>query len=347
MQNIFNLLAYLLTKHDCVIIPGFGGFVVHYESAHCAAAEGFFAPPTNTIGLNTDLYHNDGLLVNSLMRIEKSDYKTAHLKVLQFVEDIKNTLDTTGKVHMPEIGDITVSGEGKYLFTPGKNISANAGIYGLSGFYLPMLNQLETYSEESSVMKKKDKNVILIPIPKSFIKTVASAAAIILAVLMISSPIDNSKIPTQYAGIIDHNVSAPQTQVNNHNNAIVNLLRQNEKIPVAQPEVKGQEKQPETIITPAVVKEVEAPSPPSTLNTNTSTRSYYIIVSSSESRRMAEKLLPEIRSELTTKAEILEKQDLFRIYIAKYSDKKEAESFLAQFRSTHPKYESAWLLSVK
>jgi len=77
------------------------------------------------------------------------------------------------------------------------------------------------------------------------------------------------------------------------------------------------------------------------------TRIYYIIVGGEESRNRADILLSKIQKEDFGEAAIVESPDRYRIYIASFSDKKEAETFLEGFRKDNPKYGTAWLLSKK
>jgi hypothetical protein len=53
----------LLFEHDCVIIPGFGGFVAQYSSASFEEISQSFVPPSKSILFNKNLINNDGLLL--------------------------------------------------------------------------------------------------------------------------------------------------------------------------------------------------------------------------------------------------------------------------------------------
>jgi hypothetical protein len=328
MKNISNCIAYLLSEHDCVIIPGFGGFVVHYETAGYSMPDGIFTSPIYTLGFNPELNHNDGLLVNTLMRIEKTDYKTTQTKVQQYAKNIQSLLNIAGEFILPEIGKLTVSTTGQTEFIPLRSTIANAPMYGFSNFCLAPLSELEPVQTDSN---EKNDNVIQISISKKFLKTIACAAAVTLLFLMVSTPIDNT-IPAQYAGIIslpDTSSPAPSPKTQKQtptNNAEQITATTNTLLP---------ETLPETAITKTSVPD----SPPS--------KTYYIIVGSSPRQQLSAGMLPVIQKELTKQAAILAKDGLFRIYIAQFTDKQEAETCLANFRTQHPKYKTAWLLSVK
>ncbi|MBO5704071.1 MAG: SPOR domain-containing protein, partial [Bacteroidaceae bacterium] len=42
----------LLLKHDCVIVPDFGGFVTQQVAARYVEDEGLFLPPYRSVGFN-------------------------------------------------------------------------------------------------------------------------------------------------------------------------------------------------------------------------------------------------------------------------------------------------------
>ncbi|MBB4037366.1 hypothetical protein GGR21_003283 [Dysgonomonas hofstadii] len=76
-------------------------------------------------------------------------------------------------------------------------------------------------------------------------------------------------------------------------------------------------------------------------------RTYYIIIGGEESKSRADILLSKIQNEDFKDASIIESPDRYRIYVASFFDKKEAELFLEGFRKDNPKYGTAWLLSKR
>jgi hypothetical protein len=78
-----------------------------------------------------------------------------------------------------------------------------------------------------------------------------------------------------------------------------------------------------------------------------SLRTYYIIVGGDDSNSQARQLLGRARENGLKNADIIESGGRFRIYVASFSDKAEAEDFLEIFRKENPKYETAWLYSQR
>ena len=62
MISLARHIELLLLEHDCVIVPGLGGFIAnHTEARYTGDEEHLFLPPYRTIGFNQQLQVNDGL----------------------------------------------------------------------------------------------------------------------------------------------------------------------------------------------------------------------------------------------------------------------------------------------
>ena len=77
MIELAQHIEVLLLENDCVIVPGFGGFIAHYAPAMRVAEENLFLPPTRTIGFNPQLTLNDGVLVQSYMAVYDTNFSDA------------------------------------------------------------------------------------------------------------------------------------------------------------------------------------------------------------------------------------------------------------------------------
>ncbi len=66
LMDITAFIRELLFGHDCVIVPGFGGFIGNYTPARIDKSTSTFYPPVKQISFNRNLNHNDGLLVGRI-----------------------------------------------------------------------------------------------------------------------------------------------------------------------------------------------------------------------------------------------------------------------------------------
>jgi len=78
-------IARLLEEHDCVILPGFGGFIGNYAPARIDPVSHSFIPPAKKILFNINLRQNDGLLYNRIVTDEGVSYADALILVNELI----------------------------------------------------------------------------------------------------------------------------------------------------------------------------------------------------------------------------------------------------------------------
>ena len=118
MIELAQHIETLLLENDCVIVPGFGGFVAHYSPATRVKEENIFLPPTRIIGFNPQLKLNDGVLVQSYMSAYDTSFADASRIVEKEVNEFIGLLHEEGKAHLDNIGEIHYNIYGNYEFVP-------------------------------------------------------------------------------------------------------------------------------------------------------------------------------------------------------------------------------------
>ena len=83
MNKYVEHIEELLYLHDCVIVPGFGGFICDYTSANINEKTGTIVPPSKKVVFNKHLKQNDGLLIDWIARKEQIDYEKAQRRLAQ------------------------------------------------------------------------------------------------------------------------------------------------------------------------------------------------------------------------------------------------------------------------
>jgi nucleoid DNA-binding protein len=324
MQNIDFHLAYLLTRHECVIIPGFGAFVVSYIPASKKKGSEVFCPPCQMLSFNSTIKHNDGLLANSLSLEKNISYKETGLIINQYVNHLNNQLNTGKTIVIQWIGNLSLSPENKIIFTPSARLSCNAFNYGFGNFYIPDIKELKSANETNSVKRNNDE-VVTISVNRRALMWTGSVAAAVLALLLVSTPLNNhSGKNAQDASFIPIPVNKIESQ---------GTTVEEQVIVIDNPLVS--EPKPETIeIKPEMIQPANV-------------RYYYIVIASLPAKNLAEKKLPDFQKAGFANAAIISREDKHRIYVNKFEDKKEAEVFLAEFRIKNPEFATAWLLSQR
>ncbi len=135
MKKIGTYINELLFWHDCVIIPGLGGFVANHLSAEIDDEKGLFLPPRKEIGFNRSLSHNDGLLINYVAVHEGVEYQAAALQVKQYVDEVLRQINSGFSFDIDSVGVLKSDAIGNLLFQPFNTSGFLADSFGLSSFH--------------------------------------------------------------------------------------------------------------------------------------------------------------------------------------------------------------------
>lgn len=235
MIELERHIEILLLRHDCVILPGFGGFMTHHVEARYDEAERLFLPPLRTIGFNPGLKMNDSLLVQSYIEVYDISYPEALRRIEDEIDELKQRLANEGSFELRNIGTLSVSEDGVYLFEPCEAGILTPYLYGLSSYEMPLLSDTQQTTNQATnaintTDKDKDKekddapgmaatadtNSILgieneeednrfIRLRVSVVRNIAAACIALIAFFAASTPLNNSsKMLTQ--GKIDTSI---------------------------------------------------------------------------------------------------------------------------------------------
>jgi hypothetical protein len=119
----------LLYRYDCVIVPGFGGFVASKIGASIEGSTIY--PPSKRISFNAQLNHNDGLFVNHIASIENITFNEANARVAETVNDWKLHLKTQ-PLTIDGLGVITVNDENQLNFEPNGKVNFDMNSFGFA-----------------------------------------------------------------------------------------------------------------------------------------------------------------------------------------------------------------------
>ena len=124
----------LLLSNDCVILPGFGGFMAHHVDARRDDSDGSFLPPLRTIGFNPKLTLNDSLLAQSYVEAYDISYPDAVMRIEDEVRELRQHLENDGSYELNDIGILRMNVDGHYEFEPCEAGILTPTLYGLSSF---------------------------------------------------------------------------------------------------------------------------------------------------------------------------------------------------------------------
>jgi len=128
-------IADLLYHHECVIVPGLGGFIKACSPARILHTTHEFFPPSGSVAFNAGLSGNDGLLANYIASVENISYRDALNEIHQWVGKCISDLNHNTPVTLQGIGEIFLNTSGNIEFTPSKQVNFNADSFGLTVFF--------------------------------------------------------------------------------------------------------------------------------------------------------------------------------------------------------------------
>ncbi len=209
MIELAQHIEALLLENDCVIVPGLGGFITHYNPASMIEKEKLFLPPIRVIGFNAQLKMNDGLLVQSYMAVYGTNFPDANRMVESQVKNLIATLHENGKADLPNIGELRYSIHSAYDFQPYDDKITTPYLYGLDTFEMLQWSELEKSQSGKTALRSltpvyKEQRIRLNPI---YLSTAAAVVAAIVLSFFFSAPIQNTEvIEENYARILPNEI---------------------------------------------------------------------------------------------------------------------------------------------
>lgn len=169
-----NYINDLLYRYDCVIVPGFGGFITNRIGAKVNKFTHTFTPPTKQVTFNNLLKHNDGLLANYIASSENISFEKASSAISLSVIRWKNELQSKS-VEIENLGSLSLTDDKKIIFDPTITVNYLTESFGLKTIESSAITRYkEQLKPLISVQEKEDTKKI-----PAFIKYAATAAILL------------------------------------------------------------------------------------------------------------------------------------------------------------------------
>lgn len=339
MENtIFRHIEFWLPKYGCIIVPNLGGFILNVEPAYKTETE--FFPPVYGVVFNPDLKYNDGGLASLIQQSEKVSYSSAVEKIAEFVRNVKQNLNNKESIICGSLG-ILSSVNGKIVFASSRTL-VYPELFGMQPASLMPLSAI------SYQIANKHKTV---RIKQTLIGIASAVAALVLFITPYSSVNDKASYLNQQAGFLS-----------SINNSSSKVYSQSQSLAFNVNEKNNVELTAGVTSTPAMdenIKEAVDVNDKKYISANSkvkkevvktemkSSPSFFLIIGGEDDKVRANRLLTNFKKEGFGDARIVESKDKYRIYIASFVNKNEADQYVKQFRLKNPKYKSAWIYAKK
>jgi Sporulation related domain. len=350
MIELAQHIETLLLENDCVIVPGFGGFVAHYSPATRVKEENIFLPPTRTIGFNPQLKLNDGVLVQSYMSAYDTSFADASRIVEKEVNEFIGLLHEEGKAHLDNIGEIHYNIYGNYEFVPYDYKITTPSLYGLDSFEIHELSALQ---QKEKVLiptyPEKEKKTFEISINRAYLRNAAAMIAAIVLFFAFSTPVENTDVQkNNYAQLLPSELFE---QIEKQSVAITPVYVKNDAAQQAKKfsassastktssakkhtTDKAKTSKPIAVREVKVVKQETAAPAPAVKSQESANHPFHIIVAGGISLKDAEAIATQLKSKGFADAKALNTDDKVRVSISSFNNRDEATKQLLELRKT-------------
>lgn len=365
MISLSRHIELLLLEHNCVIVPGLGGFIANIAPAiYNDGPEGdkLFMPPYRTIAFNPQLQVNDGLLVQSYMQAYDASYPAAYLQMEKEIEQLNTQLNLFGEVVLDGIGTLHKSLGHNIVLTSHEAGILTPSLYGTYSFGIKSLSEAvreretQTAADQTNIMpiqteidlhlkQKEDEGKAnaekkIIPLKKrdkkhknnyiAEIGIAAALAAIIVMVLLISN----------ITGMNGHEeivvAGAPYTNIQETKKA---EPANHTKAGKAKQDTKSQ------TVKETVTEEVSSQS--STIEKKEqNTKDFTIVLASFVTEKNSNILIEKLASVGLCEAKFVVKGKTTRVIYSAYATEEEAHEALLSLREQNEVFKDAWTLKM-
>ncbi len=181
MKNLAQHIEELIIRHECVIVPGLGGFVTYRDKA--SIRNNRLYAPAQRVRFNHLLTYHDGLLAETYMQDRHIGYSAALEAIKADIEQITTALNSGNTFILDRIGALSLSASNTIILKNEdcKFLPENIG--------LPIVNLKQLATESNN------DNTITLNIPRASSNVVRYAAMLIIVFifsLLIPTPVTDS-----------------------------------------------------------------------------------------------------------------------------------------------------------
>ena len=362
MIELERHIEVLLLNNDCVIIPNFGGFMVHHVEARYDEKDHIFLPPYRTLGFNPQLKMNDSLLAQSYIEAYDISYPEAIKRIESEVDELNQILDNEGEYELNDIGTLHRNEMGSFDFIPCDAGILTPYLYGLSSFELESLSSIKAKRNKEVIEAEKETTNIptgiqalekanifanqsslsnntedeqedqekSIRISISMLRNAAAVAILFVVLMLIPTPLSNKKDK-----LIQSELNTSLLYKIIPNDVIT------EKAGVNPLEKIASKPQPES------TKEVKAKEVVEEVNTPKKQETFYTIVLASRiTKKNAEAYTESLKNKGLENAEMIAKGAHIKVICGRYESEKEAYKAMNKLNN-NPDFADCWVTKIQ
>lgn len=362
MIELERHIEVLLLNNDCVIIPNFGGFMVHHVEARYDEKDHIFLPPYRTLGFNPQLKMNDSLLAQSYIEAYDISYPEAIKRIESEVDELNQILDNEGEYELNDIGTLHRNEMGSFDFVPCDAGILTPYLYGLSSFELESLSSIKAKRNKEVIEAKKETTNIptgiqalekanifanqsslsnntedeqqdqekSIRISISMLRNAAAVAILFVVLMLIPTPLSNKKDK-----LIQSELNTSLLYKIIPNDVITEKAGVN---PLEKIASKPQTESAKAVKAKEVVEEVNTPKKQETF--------YTIVLASRITKKNAEAYTESLKNKGLENAEMIAKGTHVKVICGRYESEKEAYKAMNKLNN-NPDFADCWVTKIQ
>lgn len=145
---IEELIGDLLLRHNCVVIPTFGGFVAGQTSAVFDTEKGSIHPPRKSLLFNKQLTNNDGLLIAAYAHATKKSYEESTNYIQRQIQHWHHKLDAGERISIDRVGFIFLDSERNLAFEQDRFHNLLLASYGLGKVHFVSQEDIQLIAQQ-------------------------------------------------------------------------------------------------------------------------------------------------------------------------------------------------------
>jgi hypothetical protein len=195
-------IEFLVSAHNCVVIPGLGAILAHRQSAQISADASTIIPPKRVYTFNGSLTQTDGLVERSIARSLNISYERAAAIVAADVDTMRHQLANDNCLSLGRVGTLERDAEGNTQF---KTFDSDALTPAANWLQTVSVSKIKVSGENQAEALRHGRRR-LSPVAR-FVRV--AAAAVVLAIIAFASSTPITIQDANYAAIALPEVKAP------------------------------------------------------------------------------------------------------------------------------------------
>ena len=180
MRILDQYLHPLFLDHDCIVVPGLGGFVCNRQPAQYDEGRQELTPPHRSVLFNERLVHHDGVLAQAVSRAKGITFDQAVKEIEGEVAELKAEISDGKTIAVECVGRLYKGNNNRVQFLADEEMERMLRSFGLRNIPLRPIAGVASKPDHPQPAKGK---VIPMPTPSGAVPLARIAAALAVPVL--------------------------------------------------------------------------------------------------------------------------------------------------------------------